>query len=544
MNLNKILYDYFGHEQFRDKQKEVIENLLENKNTLCLMPTGLGKSIIFHVAGITSGKITIIFSPLLALMGQQVRNLNKSNVDAFAYNSITGDSKKQITGLMDFFKNKTGPRFLYVSPEKAFYDGFLEYLMSKYKNEIGLIVVDEAHCISQWGYNFRPAYKFIPQILDNSLGEDHKIPVLCLTATISKADAEEICNDFRIQKENIISSDSLIRDNITLNIVDKLSSDHDKKEVLDQILSQNEDSKAIVYVHIKKRDYGTRKMTEEFINRGYSCRAFDADFDDNTKADILQDFIDGKIRVIFATSAFGMGIDISDIRLIIHYLIPESIEQYYQEIGRSGRDFKPSFGYLLYTDTNFKIREDLIKGDKFTLNQVKEIFDKRINIRKSANPTQEIFNFSISDASEDVYSFIVFLHLLKSGHIKILSKGFGKLDAFEMQGHNEEWGKLSQASATKSSVMISKRLGISITSVHNSIHKWLFENQVKIVRSPEKVINYQIVQMPDDEVFNNIVNQNNVRIDKRLENFEKLKEMIENHSNDPVTFIENHIYKS
>ena len=218
--------------------------------------------------------------------------------------------------------------------------------MSQNTNQIGQIVIDEAHCISQWGHSFRPAYKEIPNFINN-ISEQWPV-ILALTATLNPKDQEEICSDFQIAKNNIFKSEYLLRQNIKLQY-EELANEKAKRKHLEEILDAHENEKIIVYVHRKSGEYGTKAMSENFQAKGLSCDFFDADREDEEKKKVLANFETGNICVIFATNAFGMGIDINDIRVIIHYLLPESIEQYYQEIGRCGRDGKTSYAYLLYS---------------------------------------------------------------------------------------------------------------------------------------------------------------------------------------------------
>jgi ATP-dependent DNA helicase RecQ len=288
------------------------------------MPTGSGKSLIFQATGILLNTTTLVISPLLALMGQQSERLTDKNLTVLAYNSTLGDTGAQVKALKDFFKTKSQPRFIYVSPEKLLHDGFLEYVLRRHRQEIGLVVIDEAHCVSQWGHEFRPAYKFIPPCLDNIFGATPRSPVLALTATLSQKDLTEVCGDFQIASEGVLRSPEILRSNISINIEPELPNDKAKEIRLREILEKHRGEKVIVYTHIKKRRYGTRKMAEAFAAE-FEARPFDADLDDVDKRNTLGAFERGEVKVIFATGAFGMGIDIPDIRVVVHYLLPESL---------------------------------------------------------------------------------------------------------------------------------------------------------------------------------------------------------------------------
>ncbi|MBX9850952.1 MAG: DEAD/DEAH box helicase, partial [Cytophagaceae bacterium] len=268
MTNKEILKIYFGFDNFKDIQEEVIVNLLDGKNSLCLMPTGGGKSIIYQVAGLQTGKTTVVISPLLALMKQQNKRLEEQGINTLCYNSSLGDLKTQFNKLRKTFKETELPQFIFISPEKILSDGYFEFLLKKHRSKIGLIVIDEAHCISQWGHTFRPAYKTIPLFIQRIYGEITTPPILCLTATLNPKDKDEICTDLNISDKNIFISKTLIRPNLHLNILEQVENNEQKKNQLTEIFNKHKDEKIIVYTHIKARDYGTREMTKSFQEKG------------------------------------------------------------------------------------------------------------------------------------------------------------------------------------------------------------------------------------------------------------------------------------
>ncbi|MEI9918961.1 MAG: RecQ family ATP-dependent DNA helicase [Bacteroidota bacterium] len=551
MTNSDILKKHFGFTAFKDIQEEVINNLLAGRSSLCLMPTGGGKSIIYQVTGLQSGKMTIVISPLLALMKQQNKRLADQGINVLSYNSSIGDLKAQFSKLRKSFTPTDSPQFLFVSPEKVFSDGYLEYVLKKYRSRIGLIVVDEAHCISQWGHTFRPAYKTIPDFISNIFGESKTPPVLCLTATLNPNDKSEICGDLGIKDKDIFISKFLIRNNLHLSILEQVDSNDEKKVQLLEILNKHRNEKIIVYTHIKARGYGTREMTKSFKELGFNCHYFDADMQDNEKLSILEQFETGAVKIIFATSAFGMGIDIPDIRVVVHYLVPESIEQYYQEVGRAGRDGNAAFGYLLFSETNFKVRRDLIKKSLLKPERIKEIYADTIkptsnsgaikmkNAPREIDTSEKIYSLSRMDIKEDNSEMIVFLFLLKSNVLNLHGKGFQFFDCFENKG-SDVYSSMRDAAINGMVTRIAKKLNKSIEQTNHEIFVMYDHDEIVITKAPINVLNYTVRHPLSDEMVTTIHENLKVRMENRLANFEKLVSFI-NLRLDPIHIISNHL---
>ncbi len=552
MTNKEILNKYFGFDKFKDIQEKVILNLLAGNNSLCLMPTGGGKSIIYQVAGIQTRKTTIVISPLLALMKQQNKRLAEQGLVTLPYNSSLGDLKTQFNKLKKSFAEKELPQFIFVSPEKILSDGYFEFLIKKNRTKIGLIVIDEVHCISQWGHSFRPAYKTIPLFIKKVYGIEKLPPILCLTATLNPRDKDEICQDLNISESNIFISKSLIRPNLQLNILEQVENNEQKENQLMQIFNKHKDEKIIVYTHIKAREYGTREMTKKFQERGFNCHYFDADMQDNEKLSILERFETGELKIVFATSAFGMGIDIPDIRVVVHYLVPESIEQYYQEVGRAGRDNKPAFGYLLYSETNFKIRRDLIKKALLKPERIKDIFDTTIKSTSNTSTTlkrrketdgnqdsERIYSLSRTDIREDNSEMIIFLFLLSKGIIRLHGKGVQFFDCFE-NNQSKMYELMKNASLQGLVKRIAKKLNRSIEQINHDIFMMYNQNEIKLVKVPVNVLNYSIEQDITDEIIQELYSSLELKMDSRLNNFEKLVSLIRSKSN-PIKIIIDHL---
>jgi len=326
----QILVKYWGYTSFRELQEEIIRSVdEEKKDTLGLLPTGGGKSIIFQVPALMNEGICLVITPLIALMKDQVGNLQKQKIKAAAiYSGMTYHE-------IDIVLNNCiygAYKFLYVSPERLSTDIFQERLK---KMNINLLVVDEAHCISQWGYDFRPAYLNIAEIRKHL----PEVPVLALTATATKDVVTDIQKKLLFKEENVFRK-SFERKNLVYFVretEDKL------KDLLKTVTSIK--GSGIIYVRNRKKS----KEIAQFLQKNkVSADYFHAGIDPKLKDYKQNAWKSGRIRIIVSTNAFGMGIDKPDVRFVIHIDVPDSLEAYYQEAGRAGRDGKKSFAVLLY----------------------------------------------------------------------------------------------------------------------------------------------------------------------------------------------------
>ena len=373
---SRILKQYWGYDRFRGIQEDIIDSISKNKDTLGLMPTGGGKSITFQVPALAKEGMCLVITPLIALMKDQVQNLKKRGIKALAIYS--GMSRQDIIITLEncIFGNY---KFLYISPERLDTEIFRTKLR---KMHISMITVDESHCISQWGYDFRPAYLKIAEIRE--LLPD--VPVLALTATATPEVVKDIQARLHFRHKNVFRM-SFERNNLAY-IVRKTEN---KTAELLHILRSMPGS-AIVYVRNRRR---TKEITELLNNEHITAEFYHAGLEHSTKDERQKKWQSGESRVMVATNAFGMGIDKPDVRIVIHMDLPDSIEAYFQEAGRAGRDGQKAYAVILYA-----------KSDKTTLHKrIPDTFPEKEYIRDVYEHLQYYYQMAMGDGLDCVREF-------------------------------------------------------------------------------------------------------------------------------------------
>ena len=402
MNIyQEILNRYWGFSDFRPAQEDIIKSVAAGHDTLALLPTGGGKSITFQVPTLAGDGMCLVITPLIALMKDQVERLNQMGIRAMAVHS--GLSRDEIdTGLDNAIYGNY--KFLYVSPERISTEIFRVRLP---RMHITLVAVDEAHCISQWGYDFRPSYLKIVRLREHL----PDVPFLALTATATPDVVEDIQDRLQFRKKNVIQS-SFNR----ANLVYTVKHTEGKQAGLLRTLSVLRGS-GIIYARSRKK---TREIAQSLHAEGISADYYHAGLSQDLRNRKQQAWMLGRIRVIVATNAFGMGIDKADVRFVIHMDLPDSIESYFQEAGRAGRDNKTAHAILLYGPADQLTAERRVQANYPEIDQIRQVYRSLGNYYQIpvGGARNQVFDFHIADFAAryhlpilTVYSSLKFLQL-------------------------------------------------------------------------------------------------------------------------------------
>jgi ATP-dependent DNA helicase RecQ len=346
-----VLKKYYGYSQFRPNQEKIIRAILDRRSILAIMPTGGGKSICFQIPGIIFSGLTIVISPLISLMKDQVDQLNELNIKAIYLNSNL--SPKELNDRLKRIKLNEF-KFIYLAPERLENKKFLAICQFL---KIDFLVIDEAHCLSMWGHDFRPSYLKILKFLENI----KQNPVIsAFTATASPEAQKDILNQLQIKKENLFLQ-SFIKDNLNIKVFN-CESLWQKNIYLFKILKKHKEENGIIYVTTRKMAEKVSKIVNQMKLVKTKCGCYHGGLEASKKDEVQDDFLKNKVNLIVATNAFGMGINKTNINFIVHYQISANLENYYQEIGRAGRDHTEANCYLLYYHHDLLINLNFINN--------------------------------------------------------------------------------------------------------------------------------------------------------------------------------------
>ena len=376
----QVLKDVFGYTTFRPGQEKVIDLVLKGKNVLAVMPTGAGKSMCYQIPALVNSGLTLVISPLISLMKDQIDSLKQNGINAAALNSATPQEEVNPI-LRQAYEGKI--KLLYVTPERLAMDYFryqLNFL------DISLVAVDEAHCISQWGHDFRPAYR---QIMDGVKSIKSNPNILALTATATPSVQKDIAEQLQIPNKNYVIT-SFARPNLSFNVVDNPKNTN--LYLLDYIKKHPNES-GIIYASTRKH---VEELTDYLAQNGILTASYHAGLSNEERSDVQDAFQFDKVQVIVATNAFGMGIDKRNVRFVIHANSTPNLESYYQEAGRAGRDGERCEGILIYHPKNIRLYRWFIEQSDLADEYQKIQYQKLAMITKYVNTTECLQQFIVS----------------------------------------------------------------------------------------------------------------------------------------------------
>ena len=433
----QILIKYWGFTSFKPLQEDIIRSVAEGNDTLALMPTGGGKSITFQVPALVKDGLCLVITPLIALMKDQVARLNSLEIKSMAIHSGLSSEEIDIAIENCIYGDY---KFLYISPERLATRIFQTRLP---RMNLNLVAVDEAHCISQWGYDFRPSYLKIAMLRDLI---SESVPLLALTASATPQVTDDIMDKLEFRNKNVLKT-SFERKNISY-LVRKVE---DKGNYLIKTVLKAKGS-GIVYVRSRKR---SKEIAELLLSKGISADFYHAGLPVELRDKKQNSWTSGETRIIVATNAFGMGIDKPDVRFVIHWDMPDSIEEYFQETGRAGRDNKPSFAVLLYAPSDKSRLEDSLRRKFPPVEKIKDIYEAMCNYLQvpQGSGKDNVFDFNMADFVSkyrlpviETYNSLSFLQ--REGYIEFTEEinnpsrvhfTVGRDDLYKFQVANEDF---------------------------------------------------------------------------------------------------------
>jgi ATP-dependent DNA helicase RecQ len=497
INPKDILKKYWGFSDFKESQEQVISAILDKKDVLALLPTGGGKSLCFQIPALANDGICIVVSPLIALIKNQVDNLKKKNIKALALTG--GISQNEVIDLLDncLYGNY---KFLYLSPERLQQDIVKNRIQEM---NVNLIAIDEAHCISQWGNDFRPSYlncailrEFAPDA-----------PIIALTATATPEVANDIISNLKLE-EPLIEKSSYARENIAFSV----RLDEDKAYQLKEILSQTKQS-AIVYVRTRRL---SNQLANQLLQQNISATYFHGGLNRKDKETRLQDWLTDKVQVMVATNAFGMGIDKPDVGTVIHFQIPDSIENYFQEAGRAGRNGGASKAIVLVNNADENQLKKQFISSLPTVSFLKTLYNKlnnyfQISFGESNTKTHQL-NLNEFCNAYKLNTFMVYngLQVLDQNSVIALSESFSKKTSIQfIATKNQVFDYIDTYEKSALIIQTILRTYGGIFEYDTKINTWSIAKKINV---PESVIIKTLEQLKKDEIITYNAQHNDIEL--------------------------------
>jgi len=518
-SITSVLRKYFPEiGKLYPYQDVALKNLLNKRNTLSIVPTGGGKSLIFQLSSLMQKGLTIVVSPLLALMHEQVALLNSKKINAISINSDLSFIEQR-----DYLRNisENSPKIMYVSPERL-QNYFFKLAIAKSTLPIPLIAIDEAHCISQWGTEFRPEYTQIKSFV-NFLRENGKTPnIFALTATLSKLPREDIKKEFQIEDTSEFINGDVIRDNLILNFTEVVKEDDKYIEVIN-FMEKHNSKKTIIYLYnrLQCEDLSS-KLNGENINSDF----FHSNMTPERKIDIYNEFKNNQIKVLVSTTAFGMGMNIPDIDTIIQYHLPSSLEEYYQQVGRAARDKNicPTANCLaLWSERNFTVKKRRIKNESaYKIEELEKAFEF-FDLYKELGQISSI-DYSTYKTSNLNLPLIKY-YFEKYRIFEFIGEINGYPNKIRFKNKNNFWDKIMDASDS-SFIIASYKSEIDIEEIINTVHTEDWKGNIEYLPAMDKIL-YMKTNFPKPplDLFKNIIEDININVDFRVHQIDILEKL-------------------
>jgi len=532
----EILKKYWNHNSFREPQEKIINTVLENNNTIVLLPTGGGKSICFQIPALLKDGICIVISPLIALMQDQVDNLNSKGIKAVAITS--GTSQDDLITLFDNirFGNYT---FLYLSPERL-QSAFIQEKIAQLT--VNLIAIDEAHCISEWGHDFRPSYRNIKVLKELK----PTTPIIALTATATNEVLKDIASSLEIE-DAIVFKKSFYRNNLAYQIFTL----EDKLGRLLQICSK---AKAPVIIYVSSRN--KTKEIAAFLNaNNFKASYYHGGLTSIVKQEVFDNWISEKTPIIVATNAFGMGIDKDNVKVVVHLDLPNSIENYIQEAGRAGRNGNKAFSAVLVHKNDIRLFKERIENTFPTITEIKHIYKSLcLNFQIAKGELiEESFEFNLLAFSEryktPVNKVVTTLNLLEANGIMQVSDGYNKKSTVQFLSSSKQILNYSKSESKSSKVIqlllrsyggifeqetkinefwLAKKSNLLSKQVVEILSKLHSEELLEYKKATDNAELYFLVPREDDKTINSISKNIQKYIKQKIKKATDLVAFIEN----------------